>query len=80
MSDTRTRERRRLAYIILSGIVALGGIFWLGRNINRSGPITDPAYYTGPIRNHNGDLVSPDGKIIEKGNLRPGRKRGPALD
>jgi hypothetical protein len=81
MSETKKQERRRLAYIILSGMVILGGLFWFGRSLSRSAPITDPSYYTGPKRNHNGDLVSPDGTILEKGAARPRRRGGtPALD
>ena len=79
MSVTKPQDRRRLAYLVLSGITILGGLFWLSRNLTSSRPVKDPAYYTGPFMNHNGDLVSPDGKIIEKGNL-PRRKAGPALD
>jgi hypothetical protein len=67
--QTQQRDRRRLAYIVTCGIVVVGALFWMSRQLSTTGPITDPSYYTGAFTNHNGDLVSPDGKILKKGNL-----------
>jgi hypothetical protein len=66
---TQQRDGRRLALIVACGMVVLAGLLWLSRQLTTPGPITDPAYYTGAFTNHNGDLVSPDGKILKKGHL-----------
>jgi hypothetical protein len=75
-------NRRRQALIFAGGImvVSLLLLLWISRHLTASSPIDDPSYYTGAFRNHNGDLVSPDGKILEKGHLPARRTKTPSLN
>jgi len=71
-------ERRQLQtrFFLVGAVAVLLLIFFIViRSQGEGKPTDDPSYFTGNIYNHNGDLVSPDGKILKKAEAKP-PKRG----
>ena len=73
-NDALSEERKRLLWIAAFAAALIAVTFLLSYMWTRPEPIKDPTYYTGPIYNHNGDLVSGDGKILKRAPQRPARR------
>ena len=60
------RKQNRLVLLVSLGSLLVGIVILIWKFGSQPPQVKDDGYYNGPMRNKRGDLVTGDGKVLEK--------------